>query len=165
MEKNDLSGQPGKKNEYRAVLHRAADYCSRMERSSGQVRKKMKEWEVPDPWATKILDKLVEQKFVDDARYATLFAREKFRLNRWGRVKIAHALRQNGITIELIQEALEEIDEDTYYETCFELLKGKSATLKDKNQYIRKGKLLRYASARGFETDLIYRILREEGLG
>lgn len=164
MEKKDLSGQSGKKNEFKAVLHRAADYCSRMERSSGQVRKKMKEWEVPDSWVLKILDMLLEQKFVDDARYATFFAREKFRLNRWGRVKIAHALRQNGITEELIQAALEEIDEDAYYETCIELLKGKSATLKDKNQYVRKGKLLRFASARGFETELIYRIIGREDL-
>jgi regulatory protein len=165
MEKKDSSGQPGKQNEFKAVLHRAANYCSRMERCSGQVRQKMKEWEVPDSWVPEILDILSVQKFVDDARYATLFAREKFRLNKWGRVKIAHALRQNGITEELIQKALGEIDEDAYYKLCFELLKGKSVTLKDKNQYVRKGKLLRYATARGFETELIYRILLKGDLG
>jgi regulatory protein len=59
---------------------------------------------------------------------------------------------------------MEEIDEDAYYQTCFDLIKAKSSTLKDKNQFSRKGKLLRYATGRGFETDLVYQILNSGDL-
>jgi len=111
------------------------------------------------------MELLIAQKFVDDQRFARLFVREKFRLNRWGRVKIAHLLRQSGIGEEAIQNALTEIDEDSYYRTCVDLMKRKSASIKDKNPYSRKGKILKYASGRGFETELIYRILNSEEMG
>jgi regulatory protein len=165
MTKTDSSGHTGNRDEFKQVLHRAAALCSRKELSSGQIRAKLKEWKVDEPWTEKILNHLIEQKFVDDRRYASLFAREKFRLNRWGRVKIAHHLRQHGIGEEIIEDALKEIDEDTYYRICKDLIKGKSASIKDKNAFTRKGKILRYLSGKGFETDLIYRILNSEEMG
>jgi regulatory protein len=133
--------------------------------SSGQIRAKLKEWKVDDSWTEQIMDLLFQQEFVDDQRYASLFVKEKFRLNRWGRVKIAHQLRQRGIEEEIIQNSMLEIDEDTYYRVCVELVKGKSAAIKDRNPYSKKGKILRYVSGKGFETDLIYRILSNEEIG
>ena len=165
MTKTDSSGHTGNSDEFKQVLHRAAALCSRKELSSGQIRAKLKEWKVDEPRTETIMKLLIEQKFVDDQRYASLFVREKFRLNRWGRVKIAHQLKQHGVGDEIIENALSEIDEDTYYRTCKDLMKGKSATIKDKNPFTRKGKILRYLSGKGFETDLIYRILNSEEMG
>jgi regulatory protein len=165
MKKNDISGQAGKTDEFKKILQRAAAICSRREQSSGQIGLKLKEWGISEEWSKRILELLVEQRFVDDKRFARLYVKEKFRLNRWGRVKIMHALRQHGIDEGTIKKAMEEIDEDAYYQTCFELIKAKSRTLKEKNQFSRKGKLLRYAAGRGFETDLVYQILNSGDLG
>lgn len=165
MEKNGLSGQTKLPEGYKKALQRAATLCSRKEMCSGQIRQKLKEWDIPVAWTDRILTHLTEQKFVDDNRFASLFVREKFRLNRWGRVKMMHVLRQYGLDEGIIQNALEEIDEEAYYQTCYELVKIKSGTLKEKNQFSRKGKLLRYATGKGFETDLVYQILNREDLG
>jgi len=119
-------------------------------------------WKVPEGWIDRILATLKEQKFVDDRRFASLFVKDKFRLNQWGKVKIAHMLRQHGIQEEMIRLSLEEIDEGEYYELCRSLIKSKSATLNERNAFARKGKLFRYASAKGFEPDLIYRAISDE---
>lgn len=159
MRKNDSSVPSGRSSEYQSALQRAASYCSRREVASGQVLEKLRTWEIPEPWWEEILDFLINEKYVDDRRYAELFVKDKFNLNRWGRVKIVHMLRRQGIGEELIQEALELIDEEEYVSVCRELIRNKSATLKDKNQYNRKSKLLRYATGKGYETDLIYRLI------
>ena len=70
-----------------------------------------------------------------------------------------YQFRQHGIGEETIQDALQEIDEDAYTQTCATLIRSKSVAIKDKNPFVRKGKILRYVSGKGFETDLIYRIL------
>ena len=165
MTETDSSGQPGNQEDFKQAMQRAASLCSRKEQSSGQIRSKLKVWNVPESWIERIMDRLIEEKFVDDKRYASLFVREKFRLNRWGRVKIAHQLRQHGIGEETVQEALQEIDEDAYYQACAEIIRSKSDSVRDKNPFVRKGKILRYVSGKGFETELIYRILNMDEHG
>ena len=162
MKKKGSSTSETGRKEFKDALERAATYCSRRETSSGQLRLKLKEWEVPEEFWEPLVIKLVEQKFVDDRRFAELFVREKFRLNRWGRIKIAYMLRQQGIGEELIQQSLETIDEESYERVCRELIAARSPRIKEKNPYSRKGKLYRYVSGRGFEADLIYRILNSE---
>ena len=159
MKKNDSSKPAGHNPDYKAALQRAASYCSKKEVTSGQVLEKMRVWEVPQSWREEILEWLKGEKYIDDKRYASLFVREKFNLNRWGRIKIAYMLRTQGIPEPLIQEALEIIDEEEYFRTCHELISHKSNTLREKNQFTRKGKLFRFASGKGYETDLIYRII------
>ena len=74
-------------------------------------------------------------------------------------IKITAMLRQKKIENSVIEEALTEINMKEYEEICENLIKTKSATLNESNHYIRKGKLFRFAAGRGFESDLIHRIL------
>lgn len=148
--------------EYKEALQRAAALCSRQEQCSGHIREKLEEWHVSEHNAERIVKKLQEEKFLDDRRYAKLFVRDKFRLNGWGKIKISYMLRRKGIGSESIQEALDQIDDKSYYQICADLIKEKSATLKEKNMYSRKAKLFRFASGRGFESDLIHRILNPD---
>jgi regulatory protein len=159
MKKNVLSMPSDQNSEFKTALQRAASYCSKREVSSGQLLEKLRIWKVPESLWGAIMERLKEEKFVDDGRYASLFVKEKFNLNQWGRVKIAHMLRRQGVAVDLIQQALEMIDEEAYTQACRDLILHKSATLKDKNQFTRKSKLLRFAAGKGYETELIYRIL------
>ena len=159
MKKNDSSAPSDRNSEFKIALQRAASYCSRKEVTSGQVLDKLRSWEIPESWREEILEWLIREKYVDDRRYASLFVREKFNLNKWGRVKITYMLRKQGIGEDLIQEALDMIDPEEYERVCRQLIRGKSDHLKDKNQFSRKSKLLRFAAGKGYETDLIYRIL------
>jgi regulatory protein len=162
MKKTASSGPANKEEEYRVFLQRAAAHCSRKEQSSFQVREKLREWGAPGEWTEQILQTLQEQKYVDDRRFASLFVKDKFRLNKWGKVKIAHMLHQHGISEELTRLSLDEIDDEEYYNACRQLTRNKSVSLKERNPFTRKGKLFRYLSGRGFESDLIYRVLKDE---
>jgi len=146
--------------EYKEALQRAATLCSSRERNTQYIVQKLSDWEVSRQDAGKIIRKLEQEKFLDDRRYASFFVKDKFRFNRWGRIKIRYALRQKGIPEDAIQAALDQIDEEAYFQTCRELIEQKSATLKETNAYARKAKLLRFASQRGFESELVYRILQ-----
>jgi regulatory protein len=162
MKKNALSEQSDNPPGYEEALQRAASLCSRRELSTGQLKEKLREWQVNETWEKRIINYLKEQKFLDDRRYAMLYVKDKFNLNRWGKVKISHMMRQIGLDDELIREALGQIDEAVYYQACLDLIRSKSASLKEKNRFIRKNKLFRYASGRGYESGLIYSILNRE---
>lgn len=151
---------PGDKHmEYRVALQRASALCSSQEQCSSHIREKLKIWKVTEEDAAKIIELLQKEKFLDDARYAAFYVRDKYRLNGWGKIKLMYMLRQKEISQELIQEAMEQIDQEEYRQTCERLISEKSATLKESNQFKRKGKLFRYAAQRGFESDLIHQIL------
>ena len=163
MKRKDSSGQPGNDVQYNEALKRAAALCSRQEQCARHIREKLVQWNVEEHNAEKIIQRLTEEKFLDDHRYAEYFVKDKFRLNRWGKVKITHMLRHKGIGEDSIQDALHQIDKDEYYRICADLIRNKSASLKEKNLFTRKGKLYRFASGRGFESDLIHRILNKSG--
>ncbi len=152
MEENNSSS-------YKDALRRAAALCSNQEQCTGTILEKLRTWGVDKDEAHRVIQKLQEEKFLDDRRYAKFFVRDKYKLNRWGKVKITAMLRQKKIENSVIEEALTEINMKEYEEICENLIKTKSATLNESNHYIRKGKLFRFAAGRGFESDLIHRIL------
>ncbi len=145
--------------EYEVALKRAAALCSNQEQCSSHIREKLNSWGASSEDAQKIIDILIKEKFLDDARYATFYVRDKFRFNSWGKIKLRMMLRQKGIPLAIIEEALNQIDPDLYKQTCTRLISEKSASLKESNLFKRKGKLFRFAAQRGFETDLIHQIL------
>ena len=161
MASKDSSGQPGNTLSPKDALKRAAALCSRQEYCTGDIHKKLIQWGLEEDEANQVISQLVKESFLDDSRYAGQYTRDKFKFNGWGKIKITHALRQKGITRALIDEALNQLNQEEYVESCRLLLRKKSQSIKDKNQYSRKGKLYRFAAGRGFEPDLIHRILNE----
>jgi regulatory protein len=159
MKKIVTSGQEGKPMDYSTALQRAAGLCSRQEQSTGHIRGKLTEWNVAGRDMEKIIRLLKDEKYLDDRRYAAVYARDKFRFNRWGRIKIAQMLRQNCIGDEDISHALNQLDDEAYFNACLELLRMKAKGLKEKNTFTRKGKLYRFAAGKGYEPELIHRVL------
>jgi len=159
MTRRDLSESKDRAPDYKATLHRAAALCSSQEQCTEHIRVKLRGWSVSDADADRIVEYLLKESFLDDQRYAIHFVKDKFRFNRWGKIKISHMLRQKRISSESIEKAMDQIDEEAYFQVCADLIRKKSNTLKDKNQFARKAKLFRFASGRGFESDLIHRIL------
>ncbi|MDF1574552.1 MAG: regulatory protein RecX [Bacteroidales bacterium] len=145
--------------EYKAALQRAAALCSRQEQCSSQIREKLKNWKVTREDADRILDLLKKENFLDDQRYATHYVSDKFRFNGWGKIKLSAMLSQKGISKDVIEEAMNQIDPELYKQACARLIREKSASLRESNPYKKKGKLFRYAAQRGFESDLIHQIL------
>jgi regulatory protein len=107
----------------------------------------------------------VEEKYIDDKRYAEAFVRDKYRFNKWGRIKIAQGLRMKGIDSETISNAMETINETEYLSILRDLIKTKRKSIRGKNDYEINGKLARFATGRGFEYGAIRQCLGSDDLG
>ncbi len=140
-------------------LHKMAAYCSRAERCEQDVRQKMTGLSFEGQ--NRILERLRKEKFIDEQRYALSFVKDKFRFNQWGRIKIAHALRQKGVASDKVDEALSVINDEAYEATLRSLLATKRRTIKEGEMQKLYAKLFRFAASRGFESNLIGRVLKE----
>jgi len=130
-------------------------YCAYQERCHQEVTSKLRSWGLFPDAVDMLLVDLMQQNFLNEERYARSFARGKFRIKKWGRIKIRVELKKRSIYSKCIEFAMEEIDADDYYETLKEVFQKKDALEKETNPYKRKAKLTRYLVSRGFEYDLI----------
>ena len=133
------------------ILYKMAAKCSTSEQCMSDIEAKLSRYDLTEEERTRILRHLVEEKYIDDRRYAEAFVRDKYRFNKWGRIKIAQGLRMKGIDSETISTAMEAIDEAEYLDILRDLIKAKRKSTRGKNDYEINGKLVRFATGRGFE--------------
>jgi len=108
-----------------------------------------------------IIAQLIEDNFLNELRYAVAFAGGKFRIKQWGRRKIEQALKQNQISPYCIRKALaSELPEEAYEATLAQVLEKKNRLLKAKNRYERQRKLAQYGQDRGYESALVWQLVR-----
>ena len=143
------------------VLDKMAKYCAYQERCVEDVRDKLKTFDLPQEEKDKILDYLLDNRFVNDERFAKSFVRGKVNQSGWGMNKIRFHLVQKGITKELIDEALGQTDEEVYRQRLIDILKTNAKTVKAANDFEKKRKLAAYAMQKGFEGSLIWEVLKE----
>jgi regulatory protein len=146
---------------YNEALTYAMARCSRQETCRSEIRAKLEARKVDTGMIEKILETLVKEKFIDEARYARSFTRDKLRFSKWGKIKIRHLLTRKEIPENIIEEALAEIDPEFYTGILRQELGKKRKTIKGSNAFDLRGKLFRFASQRGFEASDIHRLLDE----
>jgi regulatory protein len=144
---------------YKTALSKAMAICSRSEHCTDDIRSKLQSWHVAESDIARIISELTRENFINEKRYAESFVKDKFRYNKWGKVKIRAGLKMKKIPGEIIKTALDSIDDETYRKTIEDLVYVHRRSVKAKNQYDLKGKLLRYGLSKGFESDLLYDIL------
>lgn len=149
------------------ALNLLMNRCAKSETCTSDARKALYRWQVPVESHQIILDQLTAQKFIDDSRYAAAYVREKATLSRWGSYKIRAALRAKQIDEETVNEALAQLEEHDMMGKLEEQLRRKLRTVKAKNAYDLKNKLLRYGVGLGFDfsdvSDQIEQLIRESG--
>ena len=143
------------------VLDKMAKYCAYQERCVKDVRDKLKTFDLPQEEKDKILEYLLDNRFVNDERFAKSFVRGKVNQSGWGLNKIRFHLMQKGITKELIDEALGQTDEEVYRQRLIDILRTKAKTVKAENDFEKKRKLAAYAMQKGFEGSLVWEVLKE----
>ena len=153
--------QPAKPLTPDQVLDKMAKYCAYQERCVKDVRDKLKTFEISEEEKAKILDYLLDNRFVNDERYAKAFVRGKVNQSGWGVNKIRFHLIQKGIDKNIIEEALGQTDEEAYRQRLIDILKTKSKTVKAENDFEKKRKLATYAMQKGFEGPLVWEVLKE----
>lgn len=139
-----------------------ASLCSRSEQCSQDIHKKITAAGLSDEQADEITEKLKSEKFIDDERFINSYVSDKFRFNKWGKVKIRYYLKVKGLPDLLIQNGLNGIDDEKYVEALIKTMKEKARTIKKKNKFEKMGQIIRFAQNRGFEPELIHRHLNDE---
>lgn len=144
--------------EQNAYLQLAA-LCAQAEHCQQEMLDKMKRWELPEDARQRVLERLVNERYVDDERYARAFVKDKVRYNKWGRRKVQQALWMKHIDNEIQQQVLSEIDDEEYLSILRPLLKQKRKSIKAQSDYELNQKLIRFAIGRGFTFDIIRQCL------
>jgi regulatory protein len=142
------------------LLHKAASYCSISEHCVSEVETKLDAWCIGCDDKSTIIKRLIAEDFINEKRFCIYFVKDKFRFNKWGKIKISFALKGKGIDNALISEALNTIDDGEYEELLASILKTKLVGLKYEFEYEKQGKLFRFAQSRGFENNVIEKALR-----
>ena len=137
-------------------------YCAIQDRCQWEVEKKMKEWGVSEIIIENILTDLILEKFVDEQRFSESFCRGKFRIKRWGKVKIKNELKIRKISKNCIDKGLLQIENKEYLEVLKYLYIKKKNSLKDSNQFIRKGKIAKHLQQKGFESNMIWELINKD---
>lgn len=141
-------------------FQKAAAFCAYQERCTSEVREKLYDWEVPQDDVQAIIERLIEEKYLNEERFAKIYAGSKFRTKKWGKLKIKYMLKQKGISTVLITKGLQEINPDDYYEALLTIASQKKESMKGKYD---KAKLYNFLVSKGFESDLIREAVNELG--
>ena len=145
------------------ALRKLGDLCARGEHCSGEMAEKLRKWGIADA-QERIIDKLIDYKYIDDERFTRSFVRDKIAFNKWGRRKIEQALWQKRIPQSISQSILDESEPEEYLNVLRPLLKSKYPTIKAETDYERSIKLIKYAMGRGFTLDLIRQCINDASI-
>ncbi len=143
---------------------KARALCASREYCISDITSRLESWGVSDKAAIeKIVAGLLKEKFIDEHRYASAFARDKLRYNKWGKIKIEWHLRMKGVNSDCIRESIESIDEAEYKDIAEKLILSMVKTKKGGDKNMVRAKILKSMQSKGFEYavtgEIVKRIL------
>jgi regulatory protein len=136
-------------------------WCAIQERCLVEVKIHALALGLSDKDADKAIQTLVDEGFIDEERYAKIYAGSKFRNKNWGRARIIGELKARQIPSDIIKIGLSEIDEEEYRNRIVDMVKHKIAVTDRSNMMLFKHRLAKPAIAKGYENDLVHQIIDE----
>lgn len=143
------------------ALKRMADYCSRAERCSYDIRRKLTALELEDYDINNIIERLKKERFLDELRFCHSFINDKIRFNKWGETKIRFELRKRNIPESVYNPILKELSERQFEGQLKQILASKNKTVKGKTEYEKRNKLIRFGLGRGFSLEMVLRCVNK----
>ena len=144
------------------ALQKLKHYCGYQDRSHSEVKEKLYSLGVWKKDHDEIMAALIEENYLNEERFALAFAGGKFRMKKWGRVKIKYELKQRQVSEYTIKKALKQIDEEEYMTSLKKLAEDRYASLKGEQYLVRKKKTIDYLMQKGYEPGLIQIAINEQ---
>ena len=154
MEKKPIKLTPAQAKE------KLYSFCAYQERTHQEVKNKLYGYGLYRDEVEELISHLIEEKFLNEERFAKAYVGGKFRVKGWGRLKIVNALEAKGITANCISIGLKEIDEKDYLDTLKSILQKKVATIESDNAFVIRDKAGRYAISRGYEPAMVWKEIK-----
>ena len=142
------------------ALQKLRQYCGYQERSHYEVKQKLWDLGVWKSEHDEILSTLIEEDYLNEERFAKMFAGGKFRMKDWGRKKIYYALKEKQVSEYNIKKAMKEISDEDYEKTLYSLAEKKYELLKGEQYLVRQKKTMDYLMQKGYEPDLISKAVK-----
>ena len=136
-------------------------YCSYQDRCHKDVVLKLKDFNIDNKGKNEIISNLIKENYLNESRFCKSFARGKFRIKNWGRIKIKNELKLRDISSYNISIALKEIDDKDYIEKLDSIFKKKLSSLGNINVNIKRKKIFSFLKYRGWENNLIFEKINE----
>ncbi|WP_439129623.1 regulatory protein RecX [Polaribacter sp.] len=143
------------------IKRKLEQYCIYQDRCHKEVEQKMRDYNLIPEAKEMILLSLMQDNFLNEERFAKSFARGKFRIKNWGKQRIIRELKFKDISAYNIKTALKEIDEEEYLATIYRITENRNAVISEANIHKRKQKLIGFLMRKGFESELIYKVVNE----
>jgi regulatory protein len=143
------------------ALDKLRKYCVYQERSQMEVRNKLYSLGLTSSEVEQGIVVLIEDGFLNEERFAIAYARGKFRIKNWGKVKIKAGLKAKMISPWCINKALSQIDDTEYFESMKKVLEGRKRKEKESNPLKRNYLLVKFVAAQGYEMDLIWDLIKK----
>lgn len=138
-------------------------YCAYQDRCHYEVKTKLSQWNIVGEQQDQLIADLISNRFLDEERFAESYTSGKFRIKRWGKIKIRQHLKAKFVPEYCINKALKSIDLEEYYQTITHLVEKKTRELHtEKDLFKKKAKIARYLASKGFEQDLIFEAINEQ---
>lgn len=153
--------QPAEERDINEIILAMERFCVYQDRCTQEIKQKMYKMGVAPDWQETVLSHLIEENFLNEARFAGSFCGGKLRVKHWGRNKIRLHLKQKQIPTHLIEQAIAQIEEEQYLSILLKVLKKKASLLHISNPFEAKQKIARHAIQKGFETDLVWEHLKD----
>ncbi len=150
-----------KKYNFTEALQRLRKYCAYQERCHQEVKNKLYEWGFDSEDSGRVIVQLMEERMINEERYAKAIIGGKFRQKGWGKIKIVQALKAKGIVSNLINYSMKEIDEAEYEKKLKGILLKKLDLLKSETLLVKKQKLARFAISKGYESEMVWAAINE----
>ena len=148
----------------KAALMKAEHYCAYQERAQQEIRNKLYEWGLHAADVEELISELITTNFLNEERFAMAYVSGKFNIKKWGKIKIKQGLKLRKVPDRMIAKALNSIDYDDYLKVVLEAAEKKLRTITEKDAYKRKNKLMSYLMGKGFESDVILSVLKDNNL-
>lgn len=141
------------------ALQKLRQYCAYQERSHFEVQQKLWDLGVRRADHDEIIASLIEDDYLNEERFAIQYAGGKFRMKGWGRRKILYGLKEKRVSDYSIKKAMKSLDEEAYEHTLKKLAEDKYASTRGEQYLVRKKKTQDFLLQRGFEPELISKVL------
>jgi regulatory protein len=145
---------------FNSALAKARRWCASEERCPYDIQLRLIKLECSSEVTKRIINQITEEGFINEQRYAEAYVSGKFRISKWGKIKIVSGLRMKKIREEIIANALTVIDHETYRDCLHSLLQKKRKELKSMPAEVLRQKLARFALQKGFESEIVFSILK-----
>jgi regulatory protein len=144
------------------AMNKAMAYCAYQERCHKEVKNKLYEWGLYKKDVEEICSRLITEGYLNEERFAIAFAGGKFRIKKWGRIRIIKELELRGVSPYCIRKGLQEIPDKDYRKLISKYVTDKKKEVKESNPLKKRYKIASFIISKGFEPEWVWEALKED---